>query len=192
MTKKKALMYFIIFIVMTSATALLNKFYLTNPADKFNDACKMVINTSCQYYLTTISAEGKFEEAVEIQKVRINENIRILKFFKNKTKNKCLFEMSTDEAGKELIACMGIPAKAQNARNDYFLLGTIDFTIKDIVTDSVAVAAIQRDEFKNPEDALKTLKKARKIVEKNKFFSLQKEALNLLDGEIKTTVSAIK
>lgn len=187
MTKKKGLIYFIIFILMVSVTYVWQKYYLASPTEKFPDVCKMVIAPSCQYYVTNLSEKGKYAEAVKIQKVRISENEKILNFFKHKINNKCLLGMSPKEADDTLKACHGIPAKEEKAKMDYFILSTADFTIQDIVTDSISVSRIERKEFKQPEEALKTLKKAKRIVEKNEFFSLRKEALKLLDAEIKQT-----
>lgn len=180
MTKKKAFIYLLIFIVLVGCQRVWKHYYLMDPAKDFPEECKMTIEPSCQLYLNKISKEGKYEEAVKIQKVRINENEKILNFYKSRVFNKFLFYKTAKEVDEELKTCIDRP----NCKKDYYLLKASDFTIRDIVIDSLAVSEIELKELKDKNAAIKTLKKARKIVRKNKFFFAKDSAINALDIQI--------
>lgn len=180
MTKKKALIYLLIFLILICATSIWNYFYLKNPTDKFPDECKMVIAPSCQMYLNKLSKEKKYEDAVKIQKVRISENEKILAFYKFKMKNKFLLFKSSEEAEKELLACIN----ETNCKRDYFLLKACDFTLRDIAIDSMLVAEIELKELQDRKAALKTLKHAEKLIKKNKYFFAKDSAINAIDIQI--------
>lgn len=181
MTKKKALMYLIIFIAAVSITAVLKHFYLQDPSKNFPDACRPVIAISCQGYINKLTAEKKYDEAVKIQQVRIKENEKILSFFKRKIQNKCLLSMDMKETEETFKGCIGTKA----GKRDYFLLKTAEFTIRDIVIDSLAVSEIQLTEKKEPVQAKKTLKNAIKIVKKNKYFFARESSLKELNRQLK-------
>lgn len=180
MTKKKALIYFLIFIVLVLLQRVWNHFYLLDPAAQFPKECKMVIESSCQDYINKITKEGKYEETVKIQKVRIKENEKILNFYKSKIFNKLLFFKNSKEAEKTLAACIDKPV----CKRDYYLLKASDFTIRDIVIDSMAVAEIQLKELKDEEEAVKTLKHAKKILKQNNYFFAKDTLINTLDIQI--------
>lgn len=188
MTKKKALVYFIIFILSVTLTTIWKKIYLKDLTANFPGVCKTVIAPSCQYYLTSISAEGKFKEAVEIQKVRIIENQNILNFYRKKLTNKCLLNKCSAEAEKIVHEIAKSEEKSpfmEKSKLDVFIFSAANFTIQDIVTDSVSIAEIQLKEFKDPESAIETLENAKKVLEKNPYYSAQKEALKLIEQQLK-------
>lgn len=179
MTKKKALVYFVIFVVLVSLTQIWKVYYLEDPASKLPDACKMVISPACQAYINKITAEKKYDETVNIQKIRIKENEELLSFFKRKIKDKTLIKMTSKEADDKLKACIDTPI----CKQDYFLLKTADFTIRDILFDSLAVSQIQYTELKDKESAEKTLKHIEKIILKNKYFERYDDAIKIIDKE---------
>ena len=67
MTKKKIIIYTIIFLLSVCLSGLYKYKVANDPALKFNDACKVVINTTCQQYLNKISSEKKYSEILEIK-----------------------------------------------------------------------------------------------------------------------------
>lgn len=179
MTKIKAIVYFVIFVVLVSLTQIWKVNYLEDPASKLPDACKMVISPACQAYINKITAEKKYEETVNIQKIRIKENEQLLSFFKRKVKDKTLFKMTSKEADDKLKACINTPV----CKQDYFLLKTADFTIRDILVDSLAVSQIHYSELKDKKSALKTLKHVEKIILKNKYFERYDDAVKIINKE---------
>ena len=56
MTKRKAIMYLIIFAVLVTAAQTWKTNYLSDPASKLPDPCKMVISSQCQQYINKINA----------------------------------------------------------------------------------------------------------------------------------------
>lgn len=187
MTKKKAIIYAAIFVILVAVTAVWKSFYFKDLTKDFPDVCKMVIAPSCQHYVMNISEQKKYEEAVKIQKVRVIENEKILKFYRNKMFNKCILSMTPKEADETVMKCVGIPDTATNAEKkkfDYFILKASDFTIQDIMTDSLAIAEIQLQEFKDPKSAMKTLKHAKKVLKQNPYFSAYDEANKVLDQQM--------
>lgn len=180
MTKKKAFVYLVIFVVLVSLTAVWKYFYLKNPADNFPDECKLVIAPSCQNYLNKISKEKKYEDVLNIQKVRINENEKILNFYKWKISDKMLLFKTPEENQKKFKSCIN----EQSCKRDFYILSAADLTIRDIVFDSLVVAEIQLKEFKDKKAALKTLRHAKKVVRNNKFFYAKDEAINAIDLQI--------
>ena len=187
MTKKKAIIYAAIFVILVAVTAVWKSFYFKDLTKDFPDVCKMVIAPSCQHYVMNISEQKKYEEAVKIQKVRVIENEKILKFYRNKMFNKCILSMTPKEADETVMKCAGLPDTASNAEKkkiDYFILKASDFTIQDIITDSLAIAEIQLQEFKDPKSAMQTLKHAKKVLKQNPYFSAYDEANKVLDQQM--------
>lgn len=180
MTKKKALIYLIIFIAAVWGSAIFRYFILSDPAKSLSPECKMVVSTQCQQYVLKISAEKKYEEAVKIQKVRIKENKSILKFYKSKLSDKSLLKMNAKEAENSLIPRID----TQDGKKDYYLLKTAEFTVKDILTDSFAVSQIQYSEFKDKKAAMKTLKQAEKVLKQNTYISNRDELFKLIEKEM--------
>lgn len=180
MTKKKALIYLIIFIIGVWGSALFRCFILSDPAKNLAPECKMVVSTQCQQYVLKISAQKKYEEAVKIQIIRIKENESILKFYKSKLSDKSLLKMSSKEAEKSLIQRID----TNEGKKDYYLLKTAEFTVKDILTDALAVSQIQYSEIKDKKAAIKTLKKAKRVLEQNVYISNREELFKLLEKEI--------
>lgn len=180
MTKRKAIMYLIILAILVTAAQIWKTNYLSDPASKLPDPCKMVISGQCQQYINKITAEKKYEETVSIQKIRIRENEQLLKFFKKKIQDKCLFEMTAQEADESLQACIGTP----KGKRDYFLLKTADFTIRDILVDSLAVSQMQYSELHDKKAAEKTLKHAKKIIKNNKYFEKRADAFKIIEKEL--------
>lgn len=180
MTKKKAMIYTIIFLVLVCTVQVWKTFYLANPSEKFNDMCKNVLAPSCQVYINQITAEKKYDETVVIQQERIRQNKQVLSFYKRKITDKCLLNMSAKEAQDSLIECAG----KETCKKDYFLLKTSQITVQDIVLDSVAVAQIQYKELKDAKAAVKTLKSAKKILKQNKFMPEKDAAIEFIDKKI--------
>ena len=73
MTKRKAIMYLIIFAVLVTAAQTWKTNYLSDPASKLPDPCKMVISSQCQQYINKITAE---------------KNTKKLLLYKNKNQRK--------------------------------------------------------------------------------------------------------
>ena len=95
--------------------------------------------------------------------------------------------MTPKEADETVMKCAGIPDTATNAEKkkfDYFILKASDFTIQDIMTDSLAIAEIQLQEFKDPKSAMQTLKHAKKVLKQNPYFSAYDEANKVLDQQM--------
>lgn len=180
MTKKKALIYLIIFIVAVTAAQLWKNELKKNPAEKFNAMCNNVLAPSCQVYLNKITKEKKYKEAVEIQQERIRQNKQVLGIYKLKTSNKLLLFKNTEEVNKELIACIN----TSKCKKDYFLIKVSDDTIRDIVLDSLIISEIQQKELNDSKAALKTIKQAKYIVKTNRFFYARKEALKEINKQI--------
>lgn len=176
MTKKRALIYLIIFIISFWASAAYKYSVKNNPAQKFPNECKNVIAPQCQQYILKASYEKKYKEVVTIQQERIKENERILKYYKTKLADKCLLQMTAKEAEESLISCINKP----KGKQDYFLLKTAEFTVKDILVDSVAVAQIQYNEFNDKKAAEKTLKNAQKVLKQNKYVSGREELFKIV------------
>lgn len=180
MTKIKALIYLIIFIVLIFAAQDFKKKLLYNPSEKFNAMCKNVMEPSCQVYLNKITKEKKYKEAIEIQNERLRQNKQVLNIFKFKIANKFLLIKTSKEADKMLLACM----EKQNCKKDYFLLKVSDDTLRDIVLDSLITAEIQYNELKDPKSAIETLKHAQYIVKTNRYFYARQETLKEIDKQI--------
>lgn len=180
MTKKKALIYLIIFVISFWAAAAYRYSVKNNPAQKFPDECKNVMAPQCQQYILKVSAEKKYEEVLAIQQVRIKENEKVLKFYKSKLTDKCLLQMTAKEAEASLTSCINKP----KGKRDYFLLKTAEFTVKDILVDSVAVAQIQYNEFQDKKAAVKTLKNAQKVLKQNMYVSGREELFKVVAGMI--------
>lgn len=181
MTKKRALVYLIIFVVAFWASAAYRCSVKNNPAEKFVDECKNVFDTRCQQYVLKISSEKKYEEALAIQQVRIKENQKTLKFYKSKLTDKCLLQMTAKEAEESLISCINKP----KGKKDYFLLKTAEFIVKDIFVDSIAVAQIQYNEFHDKKAAEKTLKNAKKVLSQNLYVSGREDMFRFIDSMLK-------
>lgn len=180
MTKKKIIIYTIIFIIAICGSYFFKSGIENDPSELFNDSCKMVLAPSCQNYIMDISAEKKYEEAITIQKVRIDENKKLVKFYKNKLENKSLLKMEPTQVEDTLKACIDTPV----CKNDYFIIKTAEFTVNDIMIDSLAVAQIQYSEFKNTKAALKTLKDAKKVLNQNSYVANQEQMQKYIDKEL--------
>lgn len=177
MTKKKAIMYGIIFIVLFCAALIFRAVVLYNPSENFNDMCKNVFAPSCHVYVAQLVKDKKFDEASMIQKEKIRQSKQILNFYKRKTTDKCLYQMTEKEADESLMACIGQP----KGKKDYFLLKTSAVVVQDIVMDSVALAQIESKEMDNPSAAYKTLKSARNLLKKNPYVPNQKKAIEYIE-----------
>lgn len=180
MTKKKAIIYTIIFLVLVCTVQVWKTFYLANPSEKFNDMCKNVLAPSCQVYINQITAEKKYDETVLIQQERIRQNKQVLSFYKRKITNKCLLTMNAKDAHDSLIAS----ADKKTTKKDYFLLKTSQITIQDITIDSLAVAQIQYKELKDAKAAVKTLKNAKKVLKQNEYMPEKDAAIEFIDKKI--------
>jgi len=182
MTKKKIIIYTIIFLISTALSIWYKYAVAHNTAQNFNEACKMVINTTCQQYIIKISNEKKFEEAITIQKVRIKENEKLLKYYKRKISNKKLLKMNYEELTKSFNNDINTP----KGKNDYYLLKTAEFTTMEIIIDAIAVAQIEYKEFNNHNEAIKILKKAKRIAQKNPYITNNNKIIEELSKKIST------
>lgn len=180
MTKKKAIIYAIIFIVLVTTAQVWKTKFLNDPAQHFNDMCKNVLAPSCQVYINKISQDKKYDETVAIQKERIRRNGEVLSFYRHKITDKCLLSMTAKEADEALYACAGKPT----GKKDFFLLKTSQMTIQDIIVDSLVVAQIQFAELKDPTAAVKTLKNAKKVLKQNKYMPERDAAIDYIDKRI--------
>ena len=117
---------------------------------------------------------------MKIQKIRIKENEKLLKFYKSKVVDKCLFQMDAKEAQDSLYACIG----TRKGLRDYYLLRTAEFTVRDIFVDSLAVSQIQYSEFKDKKAAIKTLKHLQKILKQNKYVTNRDVMFKIIDKEL--------
>ena len=180
MTKKKAIIYLIIFIVLVTTVQVWKVNFLQSDEKNLPEPCKMVVSTSCQAYINQAVEEKKYEEVVKIKQIRIRENEKLLKFFKSKITNKCLLQMDEKEAAASLYACID----TTKGKNDYYLLKTADFTIRDIILDSFDVAQIQYTEFKDKKAAQKTLKKTQKLINQNKYIIKRDKILEVVNNAL--------
>lgn len=177
MTKKKAIMYSIIFVVLFCAALIFRAAVLYDPSKDFNDLCKNVFAPSCQVYINKITEEKKYDEVLVIRKERIRQSKQIVNFYKKRITDKCLLQMTEKEADESLMACIG----KEKGRIDYLLLKTTDTVIQDIMADSVAIAQIQADEQESPDKAYYTLKSARNLLKKNPYVHKQSETLQFIN-----------
>ena len=88
--------------------------------------------------------------------------------------------MTAQEADESLQACIGTP----KGKRDYFLLKTADFTIRDILVDSLAVSQMNYSELHYKKAAEKTLKHAKKIIKDNKYFEKRADAFKIIEKEM--------
>ena len=65
MTKKKAIIYSIIFVVLFCASLIFRAYVLYDPSKEFNENCKNVFAPSCQMYVKDITAQKKYDEAIQ-------------------------------------------------------------------------------------------------------------------------------
>lgn len=180
MTKKKAIIYTIIFIVLITTVQVWKTTFLKNPAENFDDMCKNVLAPSCQVYINKVTQEKKYEETTTIQKERIRQNKLVLSLYRHKITNKCLLAMTAKEADNELALCAG----KLTGKKDFILLKTSQVTIQDIVVDSLVVAQIQYKELNNPKAAIKTLKDVKKILNRNPYMPEREAIIDYLDKKI--------
>lgn len=180
MTKKKAIIYTIIFIVLVTSAQVWKTTFLKDPALYFNDMCKNVLAPSCQVYINQITQEKKYEETVTIQKERIRRNTQVLSFYRHKITDKCLLSMTAKEADEALSACAG----KLTGKKDFFLLKTSQRTIQDIVLDSLIVAQIQFQELNDTKAAIKTLQNAKKVLKQNKYMPERDAGIDYIDKRI--------
>ena len=181
MTKKKAIMYSIIFVVLFCAALIFRAVVLYDPSKDFNDMCKNVFAPSCQMYIKEITAQKKYDEAITIRKERIRQSKQIMNFYKRRITDKCLLQMTQKEADESLMSCIG----KEKGRIDYLLLKTTDTVIQDIVVDSVAVANLELKANDDTSAAYKTLKSAKNILKKNPYVYGQPEAINYINMKMK-------
>lgn len=180
MTKKKIIIYTIIFLLSVCLSGLYKYKVANDPALKFNDACKVVINTTCQQYLNKITNEKKYTEVIQIKQVRIKENEKLIKYYTRKIQNKKLLNLNADEVNNFIMQCSENP----KCKNDYFLIKTAEFTLMDFTIDSIDVAQIQKNEFNNTKASIKTLNNAKRIVNKNRYITNQTKIIEYLDKEL--------
>lgn len=88
--------------------------------------------------------------------------------------------MDATKASAELIK--GI--NTEQGKKDYFLLKTAEFTLMDIIADSVTVAQIQHKEFGKTKDAIKTISNAINLLNKNKFVTNQEKIIEFLENQL--------
>ena len=177
MTKKKAIIYSIIFVVLFCASLIFRAYVLYDPSKEFNENCKNVFAPSCQMYVKDITAQKKYDEAIAIRKERIRQSKQIVNLYKRRVTDKCLLQMTEKEADEALVSCIG----KEKGRIDYLLLKTIDSVIQDIVVDSITIANLELKANNDAKAAYKTLKSAKSVLKKNPYVHGQPEAINYLN-----------
>lgn len=182
MTKKKALIYFVILVVSVSLTAVFKHFFLTDPAKDFPDVCKIAIGPNCTQYLSSLTQEKKYDEAVKIQLVRIHDNKSVLRTFKRKISNKDLLKMDNKKGIEILLSC----ADTEICKKDYYLLEAAIVTVKDIVNDLVFIADIQENQYKDNVAARKTLNEAIKVLKKNLYVAGSEDTIKALSEKVES------
>lgn len=180
MTKKKALIYFLILIVSVSITAICKYYFLTDPAKDFPEACQIAIGPNCTQYLIVLMNEKKYEDVVKILRVRVQDNKNLLSTFKRKIANKDLLKMDNGKVLEAFMACNDV----EDCKNDYFTLETAIVTVKDIVNDLILMADIEENQYKDKSAAIKTLKEAINILEKNIYVSGSEYTIKALSEKI--------
>ena len=187
MTKKKALMYLIILVIAVSTTAILKKVYFKDEAALLPDPCQNVISPSCQQYIAEVTEHGSKQEAAYIRQIRVKENEKILKYFRKKISNKCLLSMTPQEAQEAMMKCAATPDTDKNAQKkkiDALLLNSANYTINDIIADSIAIAQVQAYTLNDFPTAIKTLKNTQKIIKQNPYYVVSDEANQFLQKQI--------
>lgn len=182
MTKKKMLIYFIIFIVSVSITAVFKHYFLIDPAKDFPEVCKIAIGPNCTQHLRALVEEQKYDDVVKILKVRICDNKALLASFKSKISNKDLLKMNSTKVLENLLSCKDL----ERCKADYYLLETAIVTVKDIVNDSITVADIQENQYKDNAMARKSLKSAIDVLEKNVYVSSADDTIKALSEKIES------
>lgn len=180
MTKKKALMYFIILIVAVMVTSVCKHYFLTDPAQDFPDVCKIAIGPNCSQYLNVLVNEKKYDEFLEIQKVRIYDNKALLARFKRKISNKDLLKLDNTKVMDTLLTC----ADDAECKKDFYILGTIVDTVKDIVNDLISVAGVYENHYNDAATARRFLNEAISILEKNMYVSGADDTIKALSGKV--------
>lgn len=180
MTKKKAIMYSIIFVVLFCASLIYRAVVLYDPSKEFDDMCKNVFAPSCQVYIDKITAEKKYDEAIKIRKERIRQSKQIVNVYKSRITDKCLLQMNEKDADEALMACIG----KKKGRIDYLLLKTTNVVIHEIIADSVVTAALEEKVNDDNTEAYKLLKSAKKIAKKNPYIHRQPETVKFLENKM--------
>lgn len=178
MTKKKAIMYTIIFVVLFCAALIFRAVVLYDPSKNFDDMCKNVFAPSCQVYINKITEEKKYDEAIAIRKERIRQSKQIMNVYKRRITDKCLLQMNEKEADTALMACIG----KKKGRIDYLLLKTTDAVIQDIIIDTVAVAILEVQANEDTVSAYNLLKSTRNLLKKNPYAHKQPEAIKYIES----------
>lgn len=191
---KIAIIALILLIFAGTGLLYLNKKDNTPP-----QKCDVIFSPECQDYLFKVTKEKNFEEAISIQKRRIDENLSILKRNERKMKDKSWLSLTFKEAEKKFNELGGSVVKNEkNARfdkdgnpifedyeKDYYLLKYNSVTIRDIVLDTMIISTMQRREFKDFEAAKATLEKGKKILSENMYAEDADEYMKMLDRNIK-------
>ena len=180
MTKKKAIIYSIIFVVLFCASLIFRAYVLYDPSKEFNENCKNVFAPSCQMYVKDITAQKKYDEAIAIRKERIRQSKQIVNLYKRRVTDKCLLQMTEKEADEALVSCIG----KEKGRIDYLLLKTTNVVIHEIIADSVVTAALEEKVNDDNTEAYKLLKSAKKIAKKNPYIHRQPETVKFLENKM--------
>ena len=173
--------------------------YLKTKDRKSPKKCDVIFSPECQEYLFKVTKAGRYEEAISIQKRRIDENAAILKANNRKIKDKSWLELYFLEAEKKFQKMGGSIVK--NEKNvkfdkngvpifeqyekDYYLLKNNSIIVRDIVLDTLIISTMQRRELKVLDEAKATLEKGKKILESNMYAESADEYMQILNRNIK-------
>lgn len=194
---KISLIVLIILILAGTGLLYLNKKNAKNP--EAPQKCDMIFSPECQEYLHNVTKAGKYDEAIAIQKRRIDENVSILKRNERKMQDQSWLELSFNDAEKKFKKLGGSLIKNEKTakfdkngapifesfEKDYYLLKYNSMTVRDIVLDTMIISTMQRREFKAFDDAKITLEKGKKILEQNMYAENADEYMQMLERNIK-------
>ena len=183
-------------LLILAGTSML---YLNKKNSKAPQKCDVIFSPECQDYLFKVTKSGNYEEAISIQKRRIDENVAILSRNERNIKDKSWLKLSFSEAEKKFKEMGGSVVKNEkNAKfdkdgapifeqfeKDYYLLKNNSITIRDIVLDTMIISTMQRRELKAFDEAKTTLEKGKKILESNMYAEDADEYMKMLDRNIK-------
>ena len=196
MSKYLKISIIVLVLLILAGTGML---YLNQKHKKPPQKCDVIFSPECQDYLFKVTKDGNYEEAISIQKHRIDENLAILKRNERKIKDKSWLELSFSDAEKKFKELGGAVFKNEkNAKfdkngapifepfeKDYYLLKYNSITIRDIVLDTMIISTMQRRELKAYDEAKETLEKGKKILQENMYAENADEYLKMLDRNIK-------
>ncbi len=187
-------LYIAITLALALTVILLVKTMTKDYSENLSLSCKEVLSPECQEYLIIITKDKKFEEAINIQGVRIWENEKLLNSTKVKIQDKKWLDMTAADIDKKFAELQAqAPPRTLNKdgnpifeqfEKDYSWILDNNETLRDIIMDILVVSTIQRKELKDKEGALNTLKQGQKILDQNKYCEQYDEYAALINRNI--------